>query len=245
MTDRLRKSSAAERFYHASHERSLAAGGSVKWSADSKIEGLREMSKPGHRYYCVYEHLSRQPNQTLVELGFGSPALIESMAAMCNQFTIVDIVDRTQSLSLPSNICLETADLNEPFPFEDARFDCVVAMMVVEHLFDPFHAFEEIARILRTGGHAFVNVPNIASIKCRLQLLSGKMPVTSTPNWFDIREWDGNHLHYFTVNDVVRTARLYGLKLVRLFPVGKMVAVKRMMPTLLCHEISFAFIRTD
>ena len=43
---------------------------------------------------------------------------------------------------------LQIADLNDRFPFEDSEFDSVIAMMVVEHLFDPFHAFGEIARIV-------------------------------------------------------------------------------------------------
>ena len=30
------------------------------------------------------------------------------------------------------------------------------------------------------------------------------MPVTSSPDWFEKSEWDGNHLHNFTVSDTIR-----------------------------------------
>ena len=236
--------SAAARFYQASHDRLVRSNPDVSFRDVSAAAGLQAISKPGHRYYCVYEHLSRHPGQNVVELGFGSPALINAVAATCSHITIVDIVDRTQSVPLSSNVRLRVANLDDQFPFDDAEFDCVCAMMVVEHLFDPFHAFREIARILKVGGHAFVNLPNIASIRCRLQLLAGRMPITSSYDWFEKQEWDGNHLHYFTVAEVSRLGRLNGLDLLRPYPVGRFRFLKSCRPTLLCHEISYAFLRT-
>jgi hypothetical protein len=67
------------------------------------------------------------------------------------------------------------------------------------------------------------------------------MPVTSSANWFETREWDGNHLHYFTMSDTLRLAALTGLKLDAYFPVGTWLWLKRLSPSLFCHEISFAF----
>ena len=112
-------------------------------------------------------------------------------------------------------------------------------MMIIEHLYDPFRAFRELGRVLRPGGCAFVNLPNIASIKCRLQLLAGRMPVTSSPNWYELRQWDGGHLHYFTVELVRRLAAANGLRLEAVYPVGNLRWLKRLRPSLLCHEISY------
>ena len=139
----------------------------------------------------------------------------------------------------PVDFACRDVDLDEDWPYEDGTFDVVIAMMVLEHLFDPFHSFAELARVLRPGGLGFVNLPNIGSIKCRLQLLAGRLPVTSQSDWFELRQWDGGHLHYFTASSVRRVAALNGLRLRRLYPVGRLPAVKGLWPALLCHEISY------
>jgi SAM-dependent methyltransferase len=199
------------------------------------------MATPGHRYHCVYEHLSQRRAAKVLELGFGLPGLVEGLATLGDELTIIDIVDRTSGMPLPPNVRLEIANLDNAFPFADREFDVVIAMMVVEHLFDPFHAFSEIARVAADGGHVFVNLPNVASIKCRAQLALGRMPVTSSRDWFEKREWDGNHLHYFTVKDVIRLASLSGLRLTAMHPVGRVLPLKKLRPSLFCHEISYAF----
>ena len=125
---------------------------------------------------------------------------------------------------MPPNVRFVEADLNDDFPFGNEEFDVVVAMMVVEHLFDPFHSFRELARICRHGGGVLVNLPNIAAIKCRWSLLLGRMPVTSSRDWFEKREWDGNHLHSFTVSDTIRLAALCGLRLRRIYSVADLMA---------------------
>jgi SAM-dependent methyltransferase len=184
-----------------------------------------------------------RPNISVVDLGFGTTGPVAELAGLCRTYTIVDVVDRTDGAGLPTNVLFKQADLDDNFPFEDDSFDCTVAMMIVEHLFDPFHSFKEITRITKPGGHIFINVPNVAALKCRAQLAFGKIPVTSAHNWFERREWDGNHLHYFTVKEVLRLARLQGLKLDAIFPVGRYPRFKQLLPTLLCHEISYGFSR--
>jgi ubiquinone/menaquinone biosynthesis C-methylase UbiE len=77
---------------------------------------------------------------------------VPALASLSTTYTIVDIVDRYSVGTIPGNVKFVLCDLNEDFPFDDAQFDVVLAMMVVEHLFDPFHSFKEIARICRPGG---------------------------------------------------------------------------------------------
>jgi SAM-dependent methyltransferase len=206
-------------------------------------EAKAELLATPHRYQCAYKHLQRHRSANVVELGFGSPNLLGALADGCTTYTIVDIVDRTGDAALPSNVIFKRADCSDDFPFPDQIFDATIAMMIVEHLFDPFHSFRELTRITKKNGKVFVNLPNIGSVRCRLQLLAGRMPVTNATNWFEKREWDGNHLHYFTVDDTVRLAKLSGLRLDALHPVGKHKWIKQLRPSFFCHEISFEFTR--
>jgi len=48
--------------------------------------------------------------------------------------------------------------------FEDASFDTVLALQVLEHVFEPIAMVTEIGRVLRPGGHAFLLVPQTGSM---------------------------------------------------------------------------------
>lgn len=196
---------------------------------------------PGDRYFCVFDRVAEPSTLTAIELGFGSPARAAALAARFSDYCALDVAAERigESGALPFR-CLP-ADLNEDWPVGDDTADVVIAMMIIEHLFDPFHAFAEIARILKPGGLAFVNLPNVGSIRCRLRLLGGALPVTSSPDWFENRQWDGGHLHYFTVASVARLGAVSGLTLTRVYPVGRMRWLKSLRPSLFCHEISYVF----
>jgi hypothetical protein len=56
----------------------------------------------------------------------------------------------------PPNFEIDQCNLNEKWPFRDAEVDHLIAMMVVEHLFDPFYAFREIKRCMSKNGSAYV-----------------------------------------------------------------------------------------
>jgi SAM-dependent methyltransferase len=60
----------------------------------------------------------------------------------------------------PDSGCTHIGDLcrrNEAIP--DRRFDYVVCTEVLEHVLQPFHAVEEIRRLLRPGGRLFLSSP--------------------------------------------------------------------------------------
>ncbi|MEX2454898.1 MAG: methyltransferase domain-containing protein [Rhodospirillaceae bacterium] len=199
------------------------------------------LRQPGNRYFCVPDQLPDASGLRAVELGFGSVSRATLFAGMFGEFEAADI-SATRLLGGQSvGFAWRDADLDQAWPFVDGSLDVVIAMMVFEHLFDPFHSFAELARVLRPGGLAFVNLPNIGSVKCRFDLLRGRMPVTSNVDWFEKRQWDGGHLHYFTIDEVRRVAALNGLGVRRIYPVGRFVGLKRLWPGLLCHEISYVF----
>jgi SAM-dependent methyltransferase len=202
-------------------------------------EVLRRLALPYGRYSQAWQFLLANPGLTVLELGCGEPALPLAFATACAHYTVIDIVEARLGSAVPDNVRAICANLDNDFPVDDAGYDVVVAMMVVEHLFNPFHSFAQIARVLKPGGRAYVNLPNIASLRCRIDLLLGRLPNTSSPDSFDRGEWDGNHLHYFTVASVKRLARHCGLAVTALHPVGKGVAIKRLRPHLLAHEITY------
>src|SRR5206468_3266999 len=52
------------------------------------------------------------------------------------------------------------ADVDEPLPFEDDRFDAVVLKDLLEHVEDPVGVVREVRRVVRSGGQVFASSPD-------------------------------------------------------------------------------------
>jgi ubiquinone/menaquinone biosynthesis C-methylase UbiE len=58
------------------------------------------------------------------------------------------------------------------YPYDDATFDAITCIEVVEHLENPFHFLREAARILKPGGVFIVSTPNPEHIWSRISYLT-------------------------------------------------------------------------
>jgi 2-polyprenyl-3-methyl-5-hydroxy-6-metoxy-1,4-benzoquinol methylase len=72
---------------------------------------------------------------------------------------------------LDENIAWIAADLNEPLPYDGARFDVIVSAEVIEHLENPRFVARELFRLLRPGGTLLLTTPNNESWRSLLSLL--------------------------------------------------------------------------
>ncbi len=64
----------------------------------------------------------------------------------------------------------------QPCPVEDGFFDLVMALDVIEHLFDTDAFLAELHRVLRRDGHLLIATPNLGWWWSRLRLLAGRAP---------------------------------------------------------------------
>lgn len=65
----------------------------------------------------------------------------------------------------------------ENLPFSDREFDVLSAVALIEYLSDPSKALDEISRVIKTGGHVLITVPNKACINNRIRFFL--KPVTN------------------------------------------------------------------
>jgi SAM-dependent methyltransferase len=213
----------------------------------------REMLAPGKRYGLVAEHLFRDDGAggCLAEIGCGGgeALLILSESRHFDRIIGIDIalVLECQQRGELTDVEFLSSNLNEKWPLADGEVDHLIAMMVIEHLFDPFHAFREIERCLSKQGAAYVNLPLVTGIWNRIRLLFGRLPETSIryQQWFQKGEWDGNHLHYFSLHSIHNLAHSCGLRLTDIRGVGAFHAVKTRLPSLLAAEVTFRMQHID
>ena len=235
-----------KKFYLREHERERkAAGELLNFRTDIKEIYDRWFSY-GTRYHIIEEILDKAKEYNLlVEVGSASCSTLKYFSESYKFKKIIgyDIAFSKHILEQNTykNVELLEGNFNHNFPLEDNSVDCLVMMMIIEHLFDPFHSFSEIHRLLTKDGVAFINLPLVTSIKNRLRLLFGRLPETSAEydRWFVNEEWDGNHLHYFSINSIKKICKKYNLEIIKITPVAKFVFIKKLFPSLFSNEISF------
>lgn len=62
-------------------------------------------------------------------------------------------------------------DMSAPLPFVAESFDAVLCLEGVEHLVNPVSYIQELARIVRPGGHVVLSTPNVMNFWSRLHFL--------------------------------------------------------------------------
>ena len=217
------------------------------WSIILKLAYVEQQFAPEGRYGAIAKVLkSNRPVGALLEIGCG---LGETAAWMTRYAQIVEGRDiwLQSALKLPQKLALSFAemDADEPWQLSDRSFDVVVAMMVLEHVFDPFHFVGECARVLKKDGKLFLNVPLISFYRHRFDVLLGRVPTTSAPGWFERGTWDGAHIHYFNLPMLSRLLAGAGLVINKKFAVGRMRHFKQLWPSMLCGEISVLVTHAD
>ena len=154
----------------------------------------------------------------LLELGAGDGVVARSlMAAGLNfhSYTASDLSEARvaglrASLADP-RVRVVRLDAEAPEPGHEGRYDAVILLALVEHFVDPLRALRNVREMLRPGGFAYVDTPNIAKYTRRLKLLAGRFPGTATRDegllTLDGRPVDlheEGHLHYFTYRSLSR-----------------------------------------
>ena len=194
------------------------------------------------RIQLAYESLSTfSPFDKLLDVGCGNLTNLITLSHLFENGFGIDIVkypewDIKEHGYQTFEHNLDTAKL----PFEDNTFDCVTMLMVLEHIFDPFFAISEISRVIKTGGYFVINVPNIAYFKHRFGLLFGQLPITSTVKCWEMKEWDGGHIHYFTLERLTWLISQFGFTPIEVLTSGKFTTWRKLYPSLLCSDLQIS-----
>jgi SAM-dependent methyltransferase len=111
---------------------------------------------------------------SVLDAGSGRGGWIRRLQARRERITrlaSVDIVD--SGASSIEGVEFHCADLsNDRLPFDDASFDWVFALEVIEHLANPRRFVTESFRVLKPNGRLFLTTPSNDCIRSRLSLLT-------------------------------------------------------------------------
>lgn len=106
----------------------------------------------------------------------------------------------------PANIERDT------MPYDDASFDFVLGMEILEHLaLDPYFFLSQVNRVLRPGGHILLTTPNIGSHRGVWKILNGISPY-SFGIFVPTGGVYGRHNREYTPREVETLARAAGFE---------------------------------
>jgi SAM-dependent methyltransferase len=115
----------------------------------------------------ILESLPEDPDALLLDVGCDDGAWTETVRRRIGirrqQVHGLELVDDRAALARARGFDVRTADLDEPWPFEDASFDVVHANQVIEHVVRLDHFVSEIRRVLARAGVAVICTENLAS----------------------------------------------------------------------------------
>ena len=185
--------------YHQIWQRKLQDG-KKRFSglnAGSRYEAAARLVKDGNR---------------LLDLGCGDGFFANYLAPRFHQVYGVDISGLAVKAACKLGIKAYQVNFDQQsLPFEDAYFNTVTCLDVIEHIPNPSRLIVEAARVLVPHGQLIVSTPNIRYVKHIYRLLlKGRFPRTSG----DREGYDGGHIHYFTPRDVELILSKAGLKII-------------------------------
>lgn len=139
------------------------------------------------------------------------------------------------------NINITVGNIEEGLDFPDEYFDVIIWADVIEHVVDLWSAMKEINRLLSMNGRLVTCTPNIAELRRRITLLSGRFPATSGTNeGLTVRSgelFDGGHLHYFTFSSLSKLYLKYGIKPDKRLGFGSLGKFHNIYPPLLSGAV--------
>jgi ubiquinone/menaquinone biosynthesis C-methylase UbiE len=130
--------------------------------------------------HVVRRFLERaRPFSTLLDLGAGTGVDLRAGREVQPDAELHAIEVWPESVRTLEGMGVRVHPINlekDRFPLADGSMDVVMSNQVLEHTKEIFWIFHEATRVLRTGGHMVVGVPNLASLHNRLLLLLGRQP---------------------------------------------------------------------
>jgi SAM-dependent methyltransferase len=165
---------------------------------------LRYLEHARHRFDAILISLP-QVARTLTLLDIGTTPFTFFLKQQYPHYQIatIDLTSFWQNHCRRQGIDFHPCDLaSDNLPFADESFDVVIFTEVLEHLAAaPVQVLKKIQRVLRIGGQLLFSVPNFASLRNRIALLSGRSPLELHGSQFKSIHGHG-HLREYTFHEI-------------------------------------------
>ena len=141
---------------------------------------------------------------TLLEVGCGYGYLLDEARAYFDRRTGTEFSVEGAEIARATGAEVFVGGIEEVSA--DRKFDCILAIQVIEHVYQPLSFVKRLVRHTRSGGHIVVATPDIGGV---LRKVMGR-------NWPSFK--GPEHVGYFDFNSLSRVMEKVGLADVRRLP---------------------------
>lgn len=148
--------------YYYNHEYAPANLGATDKTGDRPgSAGSLTTQRYDQLYRALSPHIDKRQN--ILDVGCALGGFLDYLHSKgFTQLSGVDMAETyVKKARLKNQYRIEIGNA-ESLPFDDHLFDLIVMEQVLEHLFNPVHAFQEARRTLRSGGIFCIGVPDAA-----------------------------------------------------------------------------------
>lgn len=130
---------------------------------------------------AITDLIGKSPGVVL-DLGCGDGSFTEEIgrATGASELLGIEIASELAAEAQSKGIQVNTGNLNQTFPLEDACADIVVMNQVIEHINDTDNLLSETYRVLKARGSAVISTENLASWHNIIALSLGWQPFSLT-----------------------------------------------------------------
>jgi len=167
-------------------------------------------------FSSALEHLFQtftKPEDRCLDLGCGNGVTSGHwLTRNGRKYLGADVSETAVATARASGLNVCTISDASILPFKDEEFDTVVCVEVLEHLFLPHKAAQEIFRVLKSGGRLIATVPNAAHIGRRVELgVRGVFNPMGDALSID-QPWRDPHIRFFTAQTLAKMLRSVGFR---------------------------------
>lgn len=196
-----------------------------------------------HREHAVFNLLPS--GYKFLDVGCGEGTLVLMAKSKFKEVYGVDISETRIMKALNKlqnkHIHFLQCDVQKGLPFDDASFDAVASVSVLQYILNIPDLLDEFERVLKFRGSLVIEVPNFAWLPRRLELLTGKLLTLSTLDEFG----SSKHLHNFTSSYLCNLLNSKGLEIVDKTTSGIFAECRRWWVSLLGGDLIIKCIKSN
>jgi ubiquinone biosynthesis O-methyltransferase len=157
------------------------------------------------------------PGTTLLDIGCGNGALTASLATRGAAVTGLDLSESGIALARAAHpdVRFEVASVYDDLHARFGTFDRVIALEVIEHLYDPRAFLRRAFEALKPGGRLVISTPYHGYLKNVFLAVSGKLDAHFTVLW------DGGHIKFFSQRTLATVLQEAGFTDIRFRGAGR------------------------
>ena len=151
----------------------------------------------------------------ILDIGCGPGTVSGPLIEMGHEVYGLDISDASIQEARAKGIKVRLCDVEEEeLPFPDEEFDLVMALDVLEHVFDPTGVLQKMKRVVKRHGALLICFPNHFDLVNRIRILLGLGIV----HWHhrNAKTWDYFHIRFPTLGEIREWIGANGLSIHKL-----------------------------